>query len=79
MMAVPRPATEPSNGARYLMRRLNTLSVYAQPSRNSALLQLAAELPAVVIADPLGVHVGTATKGIREASGNWASYVAERS
>lgn len=43
------------------------------------MLQLATELPAVVIADLLGVHTGTATKWAHEANGNWATYAADRS
>jgi hypothetical protein len=43
------------------------------------MLQLAAELPAVVIADLLGVHTGTATKWVHEAGGNWTSYFADHS
>jgi hypothetical protein len=60
-----------------LMRRLNALGIYARSNRNAAMLQLAAELPAVVIADLLGIHVGTATRWVHEASGNWTSYAAK--
>ncbi len=62
-----------------LMRRLNALGIYARGNRNAAMLQLAAELPAVVLADLLGVHTGTATKWAHEAGGNWATYAADRS
>ena len=61
------------------MRRLNALGIYVRSNRNTAMLQLAAELPAVVIADLLGVHTGTATRWVHEASGNWTSYAADRS
>ena len=62
-----------------LMRRLNALGIYARSNRNAAMLQLAAELPAVVLADLLGVHTGTATKWAHEANSNWATYAADRS
>ena len=62
-----------------LMRRLNALGIQARSNRNTAMLQLAAELPAAVIADLLGIHTSTATKLAHEANGNWATYAADRS
>ena len=62
-----------------LMHRLNALGIHARDHRNTAMLQLAAELPAVVIADLLGVHIGTATRWVHESSGNWTAYAGEHS
>jgi hypothetical protein len=45
-----------------LTRRLNTLGIHARSNRNTAMLQLAADLPAIVIADLLGIHTGTANQ-----------------
>ncbi|MFI5893829.1 hypothetical protein ACIA5D_27380 [Actinoplanes sp. NPDC051513] len=62
-----------------LMHRLNALGIHTRDNRNTAMLQLAAELPAVVIADLLGVHIGTATRWVHESSGNWTTYAGKHS
>ncbi|MFJ2566597.1 hypothetical protein ACIO02_27310 [Streptomyces sp. NPDC087568] len=45
--------------------------------RNSALLDLAAELPAVVLSNLLGIHVHTATAWATEAGNTRPGYAAE--
>jgi hypothetical protein len=42
------------------------------------LIQLAAELRAVLLADLVGVAPGTAVRWIRAAGGDWGNYAAER-
>ncbi len=45
---------------------------------NGALLQLAGEVPPVVIVDLLGIPINNAVKRVRVASGDWSNYVADR-
>ena len=47
-----------------------------RPTRQAALLQLAAELPAPVLADLLGLHANTAVEWVRAARGDWSVYAA---
>jgi hypothetical protein len=54
----------------HLARRLRALGVDTA-SRRAALLQLCGELPAAVIADLLGVHIGTAIAWSRAAGRPW--------
>jgi len=60
-----------------LGERLRTLGIRALPGRRATLLQLAAEVPAAVLADLLHLSVGTATRWTRDAGGDWACYAAE--
>ena len=46
----------------YLRRRLTALGIQARAARHAALLQLAREVPAAVLADTLGIDVTTATR-----------------
>ncbi len=62
----------------HLARRLGKLGVDCLASRNTALLQLAAEVPAAVVADLLGLNASTATKWAQLAGGNWTRYAADR-
>jgi hypothetical protein len=62
----------------YLRNRLKGLGIESRPSRNAALIQLAAEVPAAVLADMLGIHPGTATRWVGRAGGNWTDYAALR-
>ena len=48
-----------------------------QPGRRSALIDLAAQLPAGILADLLNLHPTTAAKWAREAGGDWSRYAAE--
>jgi hypothetical protein len=59
-----------------LGERLRILGVRALPGRRATLLQLAAEVPAAVLADLLHLHPGTATRWTRDAGGDWSRYAA---
>lgn len=62
----------------WLGQRLNRLGINARASRRAALLQLAAEVPAPVLADLLGIATRTAVSWVAAAGGNWARYAADR-
>jgi integrase len=57
--------------------RLRALGIYAQTGRRAALLDLAAQLPAAVLADLLGLHQNTAARWMHQAGGDWSRYAAE--
>jgi hypothetical protein len=57
--------------------RLRALGIYAQAGRRAALLDLAAQLPAAVLGDLLGLAPATAVKWMRQAGGDWSRYAAE--
>lgn len=61
-----------------LRHRLTKLGIHARDARTTALLQLAAELPPVVLADLLGLHRNTAVGWARAAGGDWTRYAATR-
>lgn len=58
--------------------RLKEVDVVLRPSRNSALIELASQLPAPVLADLLGLHDNTAVEWIRSARGDWKAYAASK-
>ena len=62
----------------YLGKQLNTHGIHARTSRNGALISLAADLPAPVLADLLGLHVNTAVRWVRRSRRDWAAYVEAR-
>jgi hypothetical protein len=62
----------------YLRTRLAGIGIECIPPRNAALIQLATELPAAVIADMLGVHPNTATRWVELAGAKWTGYAADR-
>ena len=64
--------------ARSLTTRLNRHGITARPARNGALIALAADLPAAIIADLIGMHVTTAVRWVTYARRDWASYLALR-
>lgn len=57
--------------------RLSPLGINARAGRRAALLQLASQLPAPVIADALGITPTTATDWVKAAGGDWANYAAD--
>jgi hypothetical protein len=61
-----------------LGRQLNRHGIIARPARNGALSALAADLPAPVIADFLGIHVNTAVRWVTYARQDWTAYLAAR-
>ncbi|MGW7131315.1 hypothetical protein ACWGIA_23675 [Streptomyces bobili] len=42
------------------MRKLTALGIRARPARNTTLMELSAELPAVVLSRLLGLHISRA-------------------
>jgi hypothetical protein len=60
-----------------LGERLRRLGVRAMPGRRATLLQLAAEVPAAVLAELLHLTPGTATRWTRDAGGDWSRYAAD--
>jgi hypothetical protein len=60
-----------------LGERLRAIGIYAQTGRRAALLDLASQLPAAVIASLLGLHETTAAKWMHQAGGDWSRYAAE--
>jgi hypothetical protein len=66
-----RPITAARLGA-----RLGTLAINAQAGRRAAMQQLAAEVPAAVLADLLGIAVTTAVDWAHTTGGDWSRYAA---
>lgn len=62
-----------------LVRQLNHHGIQARIARSAALINLAADLPAAVLADLLGMHINTAVRWAHRAKRDWASYLAARS
>jgi hypothetical protein len=61
-----------------LVRQLNTYGIQARIARSAALINLAADLPAAILADLLGLHINTAVRWVKRARQDWASYLAAR-
>jgi hypothetical protein len=61
-----------------LTTRLNRHGISVRPARNGALAALAADLPAAILADLLGMHVNTAVRWVTYARRDWADYLAAR-
>ena len=61
-----------------LVRQLNQHGIEARISRSAALINLAADLPASVLADLLGMHINTAVRWAHRAKRDWTSYLATR-
>jgi hypothetical protein len=59
-----------------LGQRLGVYGIDARAARRAAQQQLAAEVPAVVLAEMLGVTINTAVDWVHAAGGNWANYAA---
>ncbi|MDX3777010.1 site-specific integrase [Streptomyces europaeiscabiei] len=57
--------------------RLRKLGIRLAQTRSTALFQLAAELPAAVLARTLGIDITVAVKWQRAAAGDWAAYAAD--
>ncbi|MEV2226924.1 hypothetical protein AB0E01_44910 [Nocardia vinacea] len=60
-----------------LIERLHDLGIRTGEARNTALFQLATELPAAVLARLLGIHISVAAAWQQLSSGDWMSYAAE--
>ena len=62
----------------YLVKLLNGVGIRTRTARNSALMSLAADLPAPVLADLLGLHINTAVRWVGRSRRDWAIYVEAR-
>ena len=60
-----------------LGERLRKLGLQAQPARRATLTDLAAQLPAAVMADLLNLAPTTAVNWVRDAGGDWSRYAAQ--
>jgi len=61
-----------------LTTRLSRHGINVRTARNGALAALAADLPAAILADLLGMHIHTAVRWVGYARGDWAEYLAAR-
>ena len=59
------------------LRSERTIGIWASESRSTALLCLATELPAAILARMLGINIKAAIVWQQAASGDWTSYAAE--
>lgn len=60
-----------------LQQRLKALGVGSRQAKNTALFQLAGELPAALLARLLGIGISAAVAWQRISSGDWMAYAAE--
>lgn len=77
-MAVPRPSSRTAHRQPQPDQSAQPARHSARPARNGALMALAADLPAAIIADLLGMHINTAIRWVRYAGRDWADYLAAR-
>ncbi len=56
----------------------NRVGIFIRPARGGALCELATDLPAPVLAELLGLSVGTATRWTTLAGRDWTDYLATR-
>ena len=61
-----------------LGRRLRELGIEPRLMRNTARAQLAAEIPASLLSEIIGITPNTAVAWANRAAGNWATYAAHR-
>jgi len=60
-----------------LGKRLRRLGIHTLPGRRAALLHLASQIPAAVLADILHIHPTTAVHWVNAAGGDWSNYAAQ--
>ena len=60
-----------------LTRRLNALGIRPGQDRSTALFQLAAEIPAAILASTLDISTKAAVTWQRHAAGDWITYAAD--
>jgi hypothetical protein len=60
--------------ATQLMRRLQKLGIRARPARNTVMLDLASQMPAVILSKLLAINVKTATRWTATAEASHAAY-----
>jgi hypothetical protein len=56
---------------------MKALGIHARPARNTTLIDLAADLPAVVLSQMLDLHLNTATRWTAAAGSPAAGYAAD--
>lgn len=61
-----------------LYMRLATIGITVRPGRRAALMALAQDLPAAVLARLVGLHVTTAAAWSRELKRDWSAYLSTR-
>ncbi|MGH9150059.1 MAG: hypothetical protein ACRD0F_06935, partial [Acidimicrobiales bacterium] len=61
----------------HLGQRLAKLGIDARAGRRSALMHLASQIPAAVLAEMLNLHVTTAVHWVAAAGGDWSTYAAQ--
>ncbi|MEO5900085.1 MAG: hypothetical protein ABIR68_08130, partial [Ilumatobacteraceae bacterium] len=64
--------------AHALQQTLTRCGIPVRPNRNGSLMDLAAHMPAPVLADLLDLSVGIAHQWAQAARGDWGTYVAQR-
>jgi hypothetical protein len=67
---------QPVSGAR-LTQRLDAPGISPRQARSTALFQLAAEIPAAILARTLGISTSAAVTWQRLSAGDWAAYAAD--
>jgi len=60
-----------------LTQRLEALGISPRQARSTALFQLAAEIPAAILARTLGISTDVAVTWQRLSAGDWAAYAAD--
>jgi hypothetical protein len=60
-----------------LAERLHQIGIQPGPARSTALFQLAAEVPAAILARMLGIHINVAVAWQHASNGDWAAYAAD--
>jgi hypothetical protein len=60
-----------------LTGRLNELGVRPNQARSTALFQLAAQIPAAILSQTLGIHTDVAVTWQKISAGDWTNYAAE--
>jgi hypothetical protein len=61
----------------HLGQRLIKLGIHTMPARRGALMHLASQLPAAVLAEMLHLHPTTAVHWVAAAGGDWNTYAAQ--
>ena len=64
--------------ANTLGRRLREHGIQSRSTRNTAIITLASDLPAPILADLLGLHITTAERWVGYARRDWTVYLAAR-
>jgi hypothetical protein len=63
--------------ANRMTERLRQLGIHSGQARSTAMFQLAADLPAALLARTLGIHIGAAVAWQRACAGDWTTYAAD--